>query len=319
MYVTEPVSRCVQHYTEHHQVYQQVYSQHPGVSEISPKELRSEGSCFSYDETDSHGKIVTKRFLSRWLKDDNKKTFDEVIFEPMIHTDPRLYNLFDGFIASKLPTVAMDRLSVVLAPYHTLLHSYLAVGDPHAAEYYLKWVSHVLQKPMEPTKIALFFNNGEWVYKQHLVSFIATCVIGSQSALATMSTVYVPLDRYATFYRNKLFLGFHGSYKTGIDKMVTNPTYDYNVRGYASFEKRNFLNIAIIDDTERVGKMERNQNIIVLRGAVYPQHDAHFYATLMDCFQSPEFAAAFYQFHMAYDINGFDPRQGAAELRSSRM
>lgn len=285
--------------------------------EINTTDLRVLGHHVSYDEAGHNGMPVTKRFVRRWLEDDTKKTFDKFIFEPRITTDPRFFNIFAGFVGSKLPLLAAGELAVTLAPYHLMINDLMAPDDAPLAKYLVQWTAHLLQKPMEPTKIGLCFCNGDSDWQRMYWGFVAESVIGRQHASTTGLPKQDLLSRSANSHYHKVLVSVHAKYHKKLDKVFMDPTYIYQPKGYGDrgIETPNYVNMAIVMVQPPSTEMRHNKNLVIFNGARTPNHNEVMDHMLQACLDSPEFAAAFYQYHMSYDLEGFDPRQAAAELR----
>jgi hypothetical protein len=61
---------------------------------------------YEYDKISKSNKFIKKEFINKWLKDENIKTYDKLIFTPqhLNEKDNKIYyNLFNGFKAELLP------------------------------------------------------------------------------------------------------------------------------------------------------------------------------------------------------------------------
>ncbi|HEY9706019.1 MAG TPA: primase-helicase family protein, partial [Allocoleopsis sp.] len=103
-------------------------------------------------------------FVSKWLKDGDKKSFEYECFDPSMKVPYNVFNMFDGFQAEKLfHTVNCDfdyekidliSLYVKMPNIMTLL-DYLFKND---RDYFLKWCANIIQNPTEKTQVAIMLH-----------------------------------------------------------------------------------------------------------------------------------------------------------------
>ena len=127
----------------------------------------------SYRYFDSDDTPERKSFLRRWLHDETRRTVQSIIFEP--HTPTGCYNIFDGFVGSKLALIDADDSPVV-----DVVRDVLASGSPASADFIMKWLAHIVKKPMEMTRVAPCFSGVDDECMQIFFEFIVNKIIGIQ-------------------------------------------------------------------------------------------------------------------------------------------
>jgi hypothetical protein len=271
----------------------------------------------SYRYYDSDDTPERKRFLQRWLHDETRRTVQGIVFEP--RSVPGYYNIFDGFVGSKLARIDADDSPVV-----DVVRDVLASGSAASSDFIMKWLAHIVKKPMEMTRIAPCFCGVDDECMNIFFEFIVNKIIGIQYAAETVAPKHALLSRFGTVHHYKVLVVVTGKYDARIDKLFTEPTYEFRTKGSTpTTMKPNHLNIAFCQDKKNItADMRQNQNLAVFDCGVYnpdryaaPTYDGGRCDTLRDCCDDPAVAAAFYNRLMNMDLSGFVPRQAAAALQ----
>jgi hypothetical protein len=277
-------------------------------------ELKSAGQEYAYYEKGANGQLIRKCFLTRWLRDDTKRTVQSIIFEPHTQPSPGFYNIFDGFAASKLPP-AMNPFDIDDAMVMDIVHHVFAAGDPVRTEFILKWLARVVKTPMDPTRIALCFCGGDWEYKQIFFEFIIDHIIGRHYSATTSSIDYDLLDHFANSHHHKVLVCVKAMHKKSVDKVFTRETYEYITKGFRTPKTMpNYLNLVFTTDAAATAAMRQNQHLVVFD--VVHTFDRPTCNLLRDACDDPLVAAAFYRRLMSIDVAGFVPHHAALVLRA---
>lgn len=274
---------------------------------LSINELKKMGDSYTYDDIDAAGGLTQTRFLPRWLLDETKRSVQSVVFEPHMHHAPFYYNIFDGFAASKLPLLAADD-----SPILDFVRDVFAAGNAARADFILKWMAHIVKKPMEMTRVGLCLCGGDWVCRLIFLKFFAEEIIGSKYAVFTGSPKHSMLSRSAWAHHHRVLVVANNAYDARLDKLFTDPMYTY--RTPTTIDNSNYLNVAVTLNISTAA-MKSNPNLAVfdIDGMVDPvaQHELRIW-----CY-STAIAAAFYNRLMNMDLDGFVPLHAAAALRSA--
>jgi hypothetical protein len=253
-----------------------------------------------YYEMCANGNFKRRRFIERWLRDDTKRAVLSIVFEPHIQTMAGVYNIFDGFVASKMP-ITIDTTGADDSPIMNIVYNVFAAGNTDRAEYIMKWFASILKKPMEPTRVALCFCGGDWEYKQVFFSLIINRIIGSQYAGTTADVKNDLLKRFANSHHHAVFVVVNAHHHKSLDKVFTRETYEYRTKGFVEPKTMpNYLNIAIATDEPATPTMRQNPNLVVLD--VAPTFDFEIVRRLRTCCSDPLVALAFYRRLMAIDV-----------------
>ena len=254
----------------------------------------------SYYEMCTNGNFKRRRFISRWLRDETKRAVRTIVFEPHVQPMPGVYNIFDGFVASKMP-LTIDTTNADDSPIMDIVHRVFAAGDAARADYIMKWFASIVKNPMEPTRIALCFCGGDWEYKQVFFSLIINRIIGSQYAGATADIKNDLLKRFANSHHHAVFVVVNAHHHKSLDKVFTRETYEYRTKGFVEPKTMpNYINIAIATDEPATPTMRQNTDLVILD--VAPTFDFGTVERLRTCCSDPLVALAFYRRLMAIDV-----------------
>ena len=265
-----------------------------------------------YYELCANGKYKRRRFMERWLRDDTKRAVRSIVFEPHIQKMPDVYNIFDGFVASKMP-LTIDTTAADDTPIMDIVRHVFAAGDAARADYIMKWFASIVKNPMEPTRVALCFCGGDWEYKQVFFSLIINRIIGSQYAGTTADVKNDLLKRFANSHHHAVFVVVNAHHHKSIDKVFTRETYEYRTKGFVEPKTMpNYINIAIATDEPATPTMRQNTDLVILD--VAPTFDVATVSRLRTCCSDPLVALAFYRRLMAIDVDGFAPQRAAARF-----
>ena len=274
-------------------------------------ELKAIAASYSYDSIGASGHLKRKSFLPRWLLDETKRTVHSILFEPHMQPVPGYYNIFDGFIASKLPRLDADDTPIV-----DFVRDVLAASNAASADFIMKWLAHILKNPMEMTLVAPCFCEIDWEYMQIFFDFIVDEIIGKHYAGVTGAPKHDLLSRFANAHHNRVLVFVKLTYDTRIDKLFTEPTYAYRTKGFpTAIIKPNYLNVAIGLEKGSTAAMRNNQNLVVFK--CNGEYDQDRCRVLKHVCQDSAVAASFYNRLMNMDLHGFMPRQAAAALRNA--
>jgi hypothetical protein len=180
-------------------------------------QLKHKACSLSYGGVGPKGGIVKKSFIKRWMRDAHRKTVERVIFEPRVTDNANVYNIFDGFVAAKLPLLPLAARDSLMEPILAFIHEILASGDAAYAEFCRKWIAHLLQNPMEMTGVALCFCDGDWEYQQMLFEFIAERVIGEQYTRQNADPKRHLLSKSADDHYQTLLVRVHAKYVADLE------------------------------------------------------------------------------------------------------
>jgi Primase C terminal 2 (PriCT-2)/Family of unknown function (DUF5906) len=257
-------------------------------------------------------KMQETDFLSIWLKDPRRKSYDRVDFYPDADRCPsNVYNLFEGFEAEKHAfDLSAEERARLVAPILELVD---AISGGHSG-YFLSWLAHLLQHPGRKSEIALvlrdriqkLFEAGGGTGKTLFLVWFGTKVLGKKYFLVVSdnNSLY---DHFTELLEHMLLVyveeadGVPNKKNENLLKArITSVVIDINKKGLSKYTVR---------DLARYIFTTNHSNPIPGYGAslsdrrfwftdVNPRHrgDAEFFNELSSHMEKPEVAHAFYRF-----------------------
>lgn len=134
-----------------------------------------------YLEEDDEGKIVSKSFIQRWLKDPDIKAFTDIeCYPPPLQCPSHIYNLWTPFAMELVTDYEEKDISILLNHIKIMCNH-----EDDVYEYFIKWLAQMIQFPAVKTKMVLF-QGDEGCGKGTLFKMIEK-MIGSDKYLETTS------------------------------------------------------------------------------------------------------------------------------------
>ena len=261
-------------------------------------------------------KMKETDFLSIWLKDPRRKSYDRVDFYPDADKcPPNVYNLFEGFEAEKHPIdLSEDEVARLIAPILKLVD---AISGGHSF-YFLSWCAHIIQHPGRKSEIALvlrdriqkLFEAGGGTGKTKFLVWFGTRVLGSKYFLVVSdnNSLY---DHFTELLEHMLLVYVEEAdgvpnkkNENTLKARITSTVIDINKKGLSKYTVR---------DLARYVFTTNNANPIPGYGAtlsdrrfwftdVNPRYrgDAEFFNELSAHMERPEVAHAFYHRLLAH-------------------
>jgi len=134
-----------------------------------------------YLEEDDEGKIISKSFINRWLKDPNMKCYTDVeCYPPPLRCPSNIYNLWTPFAMELVTDYEEKDISMLLNHIKIMCNN-----EDEVYDYFIKWLAQMIQYPAVKTKMVLF-QGDEGCGKGTLFRIIEK-MIGSNKFLETTS------------------------------------------------------------------------------------------------------------------------------------
>lgn len=134
-----------------------------------------------YIEKNKKGENVCRKFITKWLEDDTKTTYNSLTFKPYNLTtelNKKHFNLFNGYRASKIPVYKdyecikpiLEHIKIVLANNRDDVYNYL-----------IQYFANIMQNAKNKTGVFAVFKGKQGCGKNTIVDLIANGIIGEYS------------------------------------------------------------------------------------------------------------------------------------------
>ena len=134
-----------------------------------------------YLEEDDEGKVISKSFITKWLKDPELRAFTDIeCYPPPLQCPPHIYNLWTPFSMELVTEYEEKDISILLNHIKIMCNH-----EDDVYDYFIKWLAQMVQYPAVKTKMVLF-QGDEGCGKGTLFKMIEK-MIGSDKYLETTS------------------------------------------------------------------------------------------------------------------------------------
>jgi len=184
--------------------------------------------------------IKDKRFIERWLDDDERAEYNSVGMYLHDTTCPDgVLNLWDGFSASKLKPVLVD-----IEPFFT----HLRIMSNHNEEFYLfllKWLANMFQYPSNPSVFVCLSSTNEGSGKSALVDLLRY-IIGKDKSYEIedpetelFGTFNGHLEKAVFINLNEIGRGGMNKFYDRLKKTINSPSCSVHHKGQKAFDITN--------------------------------------------------------------------------------
>jgi hypothetical protein len=191
-----------------------------------------------------YGTEGASAFITQWLDDPHKKTYDGIVFNPYGEgkTDPtpeRYFNTFHPFPYKIKPDLA-DAVNFkvedlvgeagdwnedwkTIKPFLHYMHYGIADSNKEYFDYMMKWLAHIVQKPDELTKVSPSIQGSTGVGKGILAANIIPALLGEEYCVSTSKIQEILPEGNNCFnasMKGKLFINFNETGGIDVKKSI---------------------------------------------------------------------------------------------------
>ena len=247
-----------------------------------------------------------KKFISKWLLDGNKRTYDRLVCKPRKdHTEDE-YNIFKDFIGSKAQGVNDPGFKRFLELLKMIVNH-----DEKGFEYVKKWIALLIQKPWEIPRTCLVFIGEQGVGKDTFWDFVGEKLIGAWanvrdadrdlygSFATAMTGTFLQKLEEANPASNRSNQDKFKGFVTG-NKQVINPKGmpSYEIEAYPHFVSTSNRNPFVVEQTDR--------RLVYWWCSSEKLGDSVFWTETYELLNDEGTVASVYNYFMNYDITGFN-------------
>ena len=269
-------------------------------------------------------------FLSQWLKDIKKRTYDTMdCLPPPVERPHRVYNLWRGFKIEQCYQEIDDPVNLDVIHKHMKI---LVNHDPAVYEYLYNYLAHMIQKPgIAPNVAILFKSTKEGVGKNlFLEQFIGRQIIGSHLLLQTSDLEHL-VGRF-TQHSNKLLVILDEASGrdtfSAVDKvknLITADTIVHERKGIDAVVTKNFARYMFFSNNDTPLKLSiYDRRFLAIECDDTHANNHEYFTTLHKSINDPLVQNAFFQSLLTRDISQWNPRnrpqtQYGADLRQGNI
>ncbi len=253
---------------------------------------------------------LKQSFFKAWLQDEKRKWLYRVDFFPNMKTAPKdVYNLFDGFLADKIEDTEEKNDGWEIFKNHVY---HLSGGEKEAADFFLKWIAHIIQYPEILPGVGVFIQSQEGAGKDALREWIAR-IIGKKYTFATSDMEQV-FGQFNFMIRNKLLIQINEmdgkaafEKKSSVKNFITAETVSINQKNISAYEVNNYARVlGFTNDLNFMHVGEGARRFMILQS--HPKRDKIYYDELWKNIKSKAACKSVYKELLKLDLSDFDVR-----------
>jgi hypothetical protein len=148
----------------------------------------------------NHETQKKERFITRWIDDENKRSYRKIDFIPPPNICPsHTYNLYNGLNVENIPSGGDGDIAVILQHIKNLVNN-----DDDSYEYFIKWLAHRIQMK-GLIRVALLFRSEEGAGKNIFFDWFGNQILGKRY-YTTSCDIQDFAGRFAQGLKNKLLV-----------------------------------------------------------------------------------------------------------------
>lgn len=155
------------------------------------------------DKKTKEKKVVNEQFIFTWLLDPEKRCHEKIVFDPHPQPDPRMYNLFDGFVI-KQTEYSQQAVDTV----HKYILDRLCGGNVEFQKFMLLWQANIVQRPWNKTRVCIVIKSVQGIGKNLYTNFFGGKILGNKYYV-TLPRMSSATGRFNGVIENKLFVNLN--------------------------------------------------------------------------------------------------------------
>lgn len=197
------------------------------------------------------GPVPTTRV---WLKHPDRRSYDDLCFEPGKNPPKRFYNLWKGYTVEPLDRPPTDEEQSSLDEFIEHARLNICGNDPKLFNWLIGYFAHLIQKPWELPLVALVFRGKKGVGKNALVERVGY-LLGSH--FTVVSNRRYLTGNFNSFIENKVMLTLDEAFWSGdkaaegvLKDLITGTYHQIERKGQEPYRMRNRLRVIILGNED---------------------------------------------------------------------
>ena len=250
-------------------------------------------------------------FVKEWIKDKYVRTYKNMDFLPYGLPCPNYtYNMFKGFDIERNGSVEIDIESIDIILNHM---KKLTGDDEKCYNYFLDYLSHMVQKPFEKPKVAVVFRSkAEGVGKNVFLERLYNNMLGRNYGMSTANQDDI-LRQFNTSDQKFIIImdeaqgkdSFINSEK--IKSRITNDDIYKEEKGFKGFMLKDFARLFFLSNNEtpiKIGLTDRR--FVVYECCCEQANDIKYFKPLVEALEDKNVMKTLFEFLKKRDISKWD-------------
>ena len=250
-------------------------------------------------------------FINRWMGDVRIREVTRIVCDPK-NAEPNAYNMWNGFVAERLPPVASAaEVEALVAPIVHHIGRVMTDDDAGHTGWVLDYLANILQRPHQKTQVAISFFGKQGCGKGILFDFFRTKILGTNCSKQTSNPLADLFGGFASGLVNSVMVQIDEitnlkDKKDSLKDLITSDKVRYEQKGKDCIVVQNLANLVFTSNNESTLSIAPDDRRFVLFkcSSVY-MGDAAYFQKLARHLERPEVARALYQFLMARDLGRY--------------
>jgi hypothetical protein len=253
---------------------------------------------------DNKDKYITK-FTKLYNECQQKKRYSNFSFEPNKKEKDDEYNLFNGFKYND------DNNDYNINDINIFLEhiKYLTNNDEAATNYIINWISHIVQKPEQKTRVCIvFYSQTEQIGKNLLLDILGEVFHGYTNKIKDTNAL---TDRFNGDMMGKLFVVGDEINARAQDicnelkDIITRETEIIEFKGKDKINVNDYKNYVMTTNNENVFKISNSDKRFVFIECPDVRKDEKYYNNLVEFKKDPVKLKQLYNYFKTKDIKTF--------------
>ena len=257
---------------------------------------------------ESNGK--EKSFVSRWLKDVTKITYDKIDFLPMQTAPVNIYNTFRGYASEKMSLQKTDIKTSLI--YHHI-KNIVCNSNEDLFNYFMKWLANLVQHPFKKANTSFVLKGEQGTGKDTVFNWFGNRILGKDYYF-NEDNVELLFGRFNSCIENKILIVLNEA--SGKDTFLLNEkiknaiTRDINtiehkgLKPYDNYNNIGYVFLTNNDNPVKVTHGERRFFCSECNGSMANNNE--YFNALYSEINSGDYDRAFFNYFSNLDLTSMD-------------
>ena len=263
-----------------------------------------------YFETKTDGSHVKRKFIQRWLDDDNIRMFYEIVVSPVC-TATAAYNIWKPFKASLLPAVDDSLISKCISLFYHHVHYVITDQNKKYTDWVMDYLANIMQRPERKTQVAISLFGLQGCGKGILFDLFRKEIMGDFTSFQTNKPEETLVGKFAMGFIHRALVqidevkNLH-SYGEDFKNFITCSELSFTEKGKNSIVVDNLTNLILTSNNADALHVDSDDRRFVLfRCSSLYKGNKEYFEALSDHVSDPENARGIYQYLMGRDLSTY--------------
>lgn len=285
------------------------------------KDLIETYKHLKYSEYDKNLELVEKSFVNKWLDDKNIRHYDQCDFIPYNEKnfipDVNIYNLFKGFNRNIYTSYDKQNKDILFEKYWKDICLNLCGNNIDYYNYFIKFISHMIQKPNERLGISFIIKGQQGTGKNLILNSILK-IFNDENYIVSSNPEDI-FGNHSEGFSKKIMVNLNEcegkdtmNYEGRIKSFITEETIQINPKGIRPYQIQNFSRLIIFSNKINpipIDVKSKDRRFVVFKTTekyLDKKYDEKFWKAIFEKINHPEFTAYLFDYFNNLNIEKFD-------------